>query len=56
MARLEVGARVQLSLAPEYEGEVVEVLEVPGDDLYMILLDGREEPVRYSWAVLTPME
>lgn len=56
MARLEVGARVTLTLAPEVAGEVVEVLEVPGDDLYMVKLDGQEEPIRYSRAALTPAE
>lgn len=54
MTELKVGDRIALALAPEIKGEVVEVLEVPGDDLYMILLDGHAEPVRYSRAVLIP--
>lgn len=53
MARLKVGDRVTLTLDPTYKGEVVEVLEVPGDDLYMVVLDGQADPIRYSRAVLT---
>lgn len=53
MTELKVGDRVSLTLAPTYSGVVVEVLEVPGDDLYMVLLDGQTEPIRYSGAVLT---
>lgn len=53
MERLKIGDRVTLTLDPTYKGEVVEVLEIPGDDLYMVLLVGQEEPIRYSRAVLT---
>ena len=54
MTELKAGDRVTLTLAPEYAGEVLEVLEVPGDDLYRVVLDGQTEPITYSRAVLTP--
>ena len=54
MTELKVGDRVTMTLDPTMKGEVVEVLEVPGDDLYMILLDGHTEPVKFSRAVITP--
>lgn len=53
MAELKVGDRVTLTLAPSIGGVVTEVLEVPGDDLYLVLLDGQTEAITYSRAVLT---
>ena len=52
MSDLKPGDRVTMALDPSLKGEVVEVLEVPGDDLYMILLDGHTEPVEFSRAVI----
>ena len=53
MARLEVGQRIRLALAPEYTGAVTEVLEIPDDELYMVQLDNVDYgAVRYSRAVL----
>jgi hypothetical protein len=50
--KLNVGDRVTMALDPSMKGVVVEVLDVPGDDLYMILLDGHTEPVKFSRAVI----